>query len=426
MQITKSSKNQVILTVSQINGYISQTLEKHFASVWIKGEISNLTKHSSGHWYFSLKEESAQIKSVMFRGYNQKLSFVPENGMEVLVEGQVNVYAPRGTYQILCKHMESLGSGALQKNFEKLKEKLKNEGLFDSKTKKPIPPHPKHVGVISSPTGAAIRDILQILKRRSSGLKVTLIPAIVQGDAAPASLMLALSQAQKIKTIDTLIISRGGGSMEDLFGFNDEALARAIFDCPIPIISAVGHEIDFTISDFVADLRAPTPSAAAELVVQSSKELSQQIRKIKKQLIQNIVLQIKFFKERVKSLQNQLVSPQKLLQDKAQRIDELSLSLSHSMKHILEKEKSSLNNLNLALSRSIKYILEKEKSGLNNLKQLLESLDPRQVMQRGFCIVSTQNGATINNVQQLKIKENISLEFFKGKAKATVTEKEKV
>ncbi len=397
-----SPEKQIILKVSQINQYIRQTLEQNFSSVWIKGEISNFVAHGSGHWYFSLKEEGVQIKAVMFRGNNQKISFFPENGSEVLVHGHISVYTPRGTYQVLCDEMELLGSGVLQKNFEELKRKLQKEGLFDESRKKQIPSYPRHIAIITSETGAALRDILQILKRRSRGLKITLIPSLVQGQEAPARLLVALKQAEKLPNLDTLIIGRGGGSMEDLSVFNDETLARAIAQFKTPIISAVGHEIDFTICDFVSDLRAPTPSAAAELVVKNVEDLLEQLVHKKKQLLQNINLQIKFFKEKVKGLKNQLISPEKLLQDRFQRVDELGTQLH----------------------KSIKQILLQEKNKLKNLSQLLESLNPKQVMQRGFCIAVGKDDKVIKNSNQLKIKEEISLEFFKGGAKALVTNKE--
>ena len=395
-------EKQIILKVSQINQYIRQTLEENFSSVWIKGEISNFVAHGSGHWYFSLKEEGVQIKAVMFRGHNQKLSFVPENGSEVLVHGQISVYTPRGTYQILCDDLTLSGSGILQKNFEELKKKLQGEGLFEQSRKKPIPAYPRHVAVITSETGAALRDILQILKRRSRGLKITLIPSLVQGQEAAKSLLAALNQAEQLPHLDTLIIGRGGGSMEDLSSFNDETLARAIAEAKTPIISAVGHEIDFTICDFVSDLRAPTPSAAAELVVKNAEDLLDQIANRKKQLVQNMNLQIKFFKEKIKGLKNQLISPEKLLQDRFQRIDEL-----YSYLH-----------------KSIKQILSKEQNKIKNLGYLLESLNPKQVMQRGFCIAIGNDNKVITSSNQLKIKEEISLEFFKGGAEALITSKE--
>lgn len=396
-----SSQNKIILKVSQINQQISQTLEKNFSSVWVQGEISNLIRHGSGHWYFSLKEENAQIKIVMFKGYNQYVRCNPSNGMEVVIQGEVNVYAPRGTYQILCKKIEEIGQGDLQKQFEILKKKLKDEGLFESSHKKAIPRYPKHIAIISSPTGAAIRDVLQILKRRSIGLKITLVPAVVQGEEAPLSLLKALDQAQKLSSIDTIIITRGGGSMEDLYGFNDETLARAIAKCTLPVISAVGHEIDFTIADFVADLRAPTPSAAAELVVKNSQDLEEQILKIKKQIIQSVLLQIKYFKQKLESFKRQLISPERLLQEKAQKIDELSL----------------------ALSRSIQYILEKEKLKLKTLEKVLSSLNPKQVMQRGFCIASSTDGSVITHSEKLQLGDALSLEFFKGTIETKITKK---
>ncbi len=395
-------KKQIILKVSQINQYIRQTLEENFSSVWIKGEISNFVAPSSGHWYFSLKEEGVQIKAVMFRGHNQKLSFLPKNGSEVLVHGQISVYTPRGTYQVLCDEIELLGSGILQKNFEELKRKLEKEGLFEKSQKKQIPSYPRHIGIITSETGAALQDILQVLKRRSRGLKITLIPALVQGQEAPKSLLAALKQAGQLSDLDTLIIGRGGGTMEDLSVFNDETLARALAQFKTPIISAVGHEIDFTICDFVSDLRVPTPSAAAELVVKNTEDLLEQINNRKKQLVQNISLQIKFFKEKIKGLQKQLISPERLLQDRFQRVDEICSQLC----------------------KSIRQNLLKEKTKLKNLEQLLKSLNPKQVMQRGFCIALGKNDKVITNSKQLKIKEEISLEFFKGGAKTLVTSKE--
>ena len=255
-----------ILRVSEINQQIASTLETSFPSLWVKGEISNFVAHASGHWYFSLKEADSQIKGVMFRGYNQMLSFMPENGKEVLIRGKISAYPPRGVYQINCNTMEMAGTGELQKSFEEIKNKLKAEGLFEQERKKPLPLLPKHIGIITSPTGAALQDILNILSRRFKAVKITLIPALVQGQEAPKSLIYAVKQAEKLP-LDVLIIGRGGGSQEDLWSFNNEELARTLASCSIPSISAIGHEIDFTICDFVADLRAPTPSAAAELVV---------------------------------------------------------------------------------------------------------------------------------------------------------------
>ena len=392
------SKN--ILTVSQISSQIRNCLETQFSSIWIKGEISNFIAHGSGHWYFSLKDENSQIKAVMFRGQNQKLSFRPQIGEEVLVRGQISVYPPRGDYQVLCYNMEVVGSGLLQKQFERIKRRLQAEGLFDSERKKAVPLFPRHIVLITSPTGAAVRDILQILNRRFKSARVTLIPALVQGDQAPSSLLQALSLSKKLAP-DVIIMGRGGGSTEDLWAFNDENLARAVAHHPIPIISAVGHEIDFTICDFVADLRAPTPSAAAELVAQNGDDLLEKIAQLKKQLYQNLKLQISFFKDKLISLEKALIHPKRYIQDFSQKLDETNLRLNHCMKQFIENK------------------MEK----LKRLEQVLLALNPRQVMERGFSIVTNAKGDPIFDTKDLKIKEILNIDFFKGQAQAEVKQK---
>ena len=394
-------ENRRIFRVSQINKEISQTLENQFPSLWLKGELSNFISHNSGHWYFSLKEEEAQIRGVMFRGSNKRLSFAPENGQEILVRGRISVYAPRGTYQIICEEMELAGAGVLQKQFEELKKKLDKEGLFDSKHKKALPSFPKHIAVITSPTGAAIRDILQVLQRRFKAVKVTLIPALVQGGGAAKNLVSALGQAELLQDVDTLIIGRGGGSLEDLWAFNDESLARAIHHCSIPIISAVGHEIDFTICDFVSDLRAPTPSAAAELVVQNREEILKQIQKWEKQLSSSLRFHLHFWREKLSSLEKQLQNPKRVVEELIQRVDELGRQL-----HLFLKQK-----------------LEVEKTQLENLKKLLKSFNPRDIMERGFCIARNKEGKILTQSKNLKLKEVLSVEFFKGQARLSVVEK---
>ncbi|MDE0092202.1 MAG: exodeoxyribonuclease VII large subunit [Oligoflexia bacterium] len=392
------SKN--ILTVSQISSQIRNCLESQFSSIWIKGEISNFIAHGSGHWYFSLKDENSQIKAVMFRGQNQKLSFRPQIGEEILVRGQISVYPPRGDYQVLCYDMEVVGSGLLQRQFEQIKKKLKEEGLFDLKRKKALPLFPRHIGLITSPTGAAVRDILQILNRRFKAVRVTLIPALVQGDQAPSSLLNALSLSEKL-LLDVIIIGRGGGSTEDLWAFNDEALARAISVHPVPIISAVGHEIDFTICDFVADLRAPTPSAAAELVVQNGDDLLEKIARLKKQLYQGLQLKVTFFKDKLMSLEKALIHPKRYIQDFSQKLDETSSRLNHSIKQFFKNKKQELNQL----------------------EQILLALNPKQVMERGFSIVTNAEGNPVFDTKDLKIKEILNIDFFKGQAKAEVKQK---
>lgn len=390
-----------ILTVSQISQKIRTCLESQFPSLWIKGELSNFIAHSSGHWYFSLKDESSQIKGVMFRGQNQKLTFRPQNGEEILVHGQLSVYPPRGNYQILCHEMETVGSGSLQQQFEQIKSKLQKEGLFDKARKKELPAFPRNIALITSPTGAAVRDILQILKRRFKGVKVILIPALVQGEQASASLLKSLSLSKKLD-VDVVIIGRGGGSMEDLWAFNDEDLARAVASHPVPVISAVGHEIDFTICDFVADLRAPTPSAAAELVVQNVEDLLEKIQHLEKQFVQGVKLQLRFFREKLLSLEKSLVRPDRLIQDFSQRLDEMSLRLDQALKQTFERAKERLKNF----------------------ERILESLNPKEVMKRGFSIVTSAGGQLICDTKELKVKDSINIDFFKGQAKATVIQKE--
>lgn len=397
-------EEKAALTVSALNQKIKGALEtERFSKIRVRGEISNFVAHSSGHWYFSLKDEESQLKAVMFRGDNSQAGFLPENGGEAIAEGRVSVYSPRGVYQLICSKLFEAGRGALQLEFERIKERLRKEGLFDSDRKRPIPPFPRHIGLITSPTAAALQDILNVLSRRASGLRVTVIPALVQGAAAPESLRKALELAQAARfldTLDTLIIGRGGGSAEDLHAFNDEALARAIAASRIPIISAVGHEIDFTISDFAADLRAATPSAAAELVAKSGEETLERLARLRQSLLQNIRFQLDFLKERAGSLEKRLAGPESLIQQLSQKRDELT------------------ERLRLLMTQKLQAAAREASS----LKKLLSSLNPRQVMERGFSIVRGRDGQIVKSSGQLKPEEKIRLEFCKGEASAIVEE----
>ena len=416
------SKEKNILTVSEISYQIRNSIESQFPSVWLKGEISNFIAHSSGHWYFSLKDEQAQIKGAMFKGSNQKVSFRPKNGEELLVKGSLSVYAPRGDYQIICQEMEQLGSGLLQQKFEQLKRKLAKEGLFDSSRKRTLPLFPKKIAVITSETGAALRDILQILNRRFKSVEVLLIPALVQGDQAPASLLKALELSKKTSA-EVVIIGRGGGSIEDLWAFNDEELARGISKHPVPVISAVGHEIDFTICDFAADLRAPTPSAAAELVVKNVTELLEKFDQFQKQFEQNFNLQLSFLfekldrfhkyleqsitnrisnlKNELRLFENNLTKPLRAIQDFSQKLDENSLRLNYA----------------------IQTFFENLKKKLYHFEQVLSSLDHQKILTRGFALVTDSKGALISSVKQLQIKEELGVQLSEGSAKVKVIEK---
>lgn len=417
---TKAEEPQV-LSVSDLNRMIRGTLEGQFSNIWLQGEISNFKPHTSGHFYFSLKDSGAQISAVMFRGFNQKLKFKPDNGMEVIVRGRVTVYEPRGNYQIFCEVMEPVGLGALQMQFEQLKAKLQAEGLFDPSRKKALPFMPKNVAIVTSPTGAAIRDMLNVLSRRASGLAVTVIPAVVQGAQAPAEIVRGIELAQKVGGFDVLIVGRGGGSMEDLWGFNDETVARAIANCKIPIISAVGHEIDFTIADFVADLRAPTPSAAAELVVRNKQDLVDKLKLITRQLVQAINKKIQMESKHMSLIERGLIDPRRRLQDFAIRCDDLLQRLEVSVQHILEFPQQKLKFLSTQLAQSAQTQLERKNRRLARVGDLLDSLSPLKVVARGYSLV-TKNGDIVKSASTLKTGDKIEIQFAKGRAEAQISE----
>lgn len=387
-------------TVSQLNQAIREQIEGEFKLVWVKGEISNFKPHSSGHFYFSLKDDKAQINAVMFKGFNNHLKFKPENGLEVLVRGKVTVYPPRGQYQIFCEVMEPVGLGALQLQFEQLKAKLQAEGLFEAARKRPLPALPHKVALVTSPTGAAIRDMLNVLSRRYRGLEITLFPAAVQGVAAPNEIVAAIELANRIGGFDVMIVGRGGGSMEDLWAFNEENVARAIAASQIPTVSGVGHEIDFTIADFVADLRAPTPSAAAELIVKNAADLQDKLLRNFSALRISILKRLQLESQAVRALQKQLVDPKKRLQDYQQRCDELLTRLE-----------------NAAFTA-----IDDQKKNILHMAALLDSFSPLKVMERGYSIVKKEN-KIINSVQKIKAKDTVTIQFRDGKVTAQIQNK---
>ncbi len=434
-----------VLTVEQLNLRIKQLLEGQMVSIWLRGEISNFKAHTSGHFYFSLKDAKSQISAVMFRGFNSKIKFKVHDGLEVLIKGRISVFEPRGSYQILCEHMEPVGAGALQKAFEELKTKLKSEGLFESARKRPIPSHPNKIVVISSPTGAAIQDFIQIVTRRAPFLDVTLIPTLVQGDGAPEKIMDALQMAWKLPNVDIIVLARGGGSIEDLWAFNDERLVRMIAQSPIPTISAVGHEIDFTISDFVADLRAPTPSAAAELVAKSSKELHQRLVHLSHNLNNSFNRKIRDLTSRLENLRLRLVDPQKNLQDLSIRNDELlnrlqaavdTLFLKHKHKLEVLTEKMPHPQVKMDLARrevshktkdlhtAIEKALEKARHKLESRMAVLDSISPLKVLDRGYSIV-TQGENVIRSSDDIDVNQELGVKFCKGAVKIKISELKK-
>lgn len=443
MQTTSEKTEALVLTVEQLNLQIKQIIEGQVGQVWVQGEISNFKAHTSGHFYFSLKDAKSQITAVMFRGHNSRLKFKPADGLEVIIRGRVTVYEPRGNYQIVCEMMEPVGAGALQKAYEQLKEKLKAEGLFESTRKKPIPAYPKHIAIVTSPTGAAIRDILNILSRRAKSIQVTVVPTLVQGEGAAQQICEAFKKATALPDVDVVIIGRGGGSIEDLWAFNDEKLARLIGASPVPVISAVGHEIDFTIADFVADLRAPTPSAAAELVAKSSQELANKILTLERLLKLAVDKKLKTVIQQVSGLAKRLVDPQKKLQDLAQRNDDLLTRLDLAMgrlvavkKHrvellaqqmgspqkLIEVKKQKIQLLMLSMNKTVEMMLQKKNYQIKSLMSVLDSLSPLKVVERGFSIV-TKGDEVIKSEKQVKKGDMINIRLAEGQLTAVVDSK---
>lgn len=444
---------------------MKNTLESELPSLLVKGEISNYTAHRSGHWYFSLKDQKSQVMAVMFRGNNSRVSFQPKNGDEILVRARIAVYEPRGNYQLVCESMEPMGAGDLQRQFEELKKKLASEGLFDPKRKQALPKFPKQLAVVTSPTGAAIRDILNVLKRRFKGLEVTIFPCKVQGEMAAKEIREQVARVNELGYFDAMIVGRGGGSAEDLWCFNDESLAREISMSSIPVISAVGHEIDFTISDFVADLRAPTPSAAAELVAANSAEWIEKINQSKKRLWRAMQNAFLYSQQNLYRLKKQLGSPEKLLETKNQRLDDLRWRLDRLAMQGLQSKKQSLmrlraglqspqqklasieqnrKNLEGRLIKQVQMLLQNKKQNLVNLKDLeqltrsqisskkselhyamgkLDSLSPLRVLERGYAI-PLKDDQVIKKSTQLKVGDELELRFSQGKATTKVLQLE--
>lgn len=396
--------NDNILTIKQLNDLIKSKLENDylFNNISIKGEISNFTRNISGHLYFTLKDTDSQIKAVMFKGKTFGLKFNPQDGMKVVVTGNISVYIPNGTYQIIVNSIQQEGIGNLYLMFEELKNKLKNEGLFDENHKKQIPRFPNKIGVITSNSGAAVRDIINITRRRYPIAKIIIYPAIVQGDGAENSLINGLEYFENNNSVDVIIIGRGGGSIEDLWCFNSEKLARKIYDAKTPIISAVGHEIDFTICDFVSDLRAPTPSAAAEICCPDSKELLLKLDELEEKVNKHIDKLLEQYEQKIK------------LYSKAVSLDRvLNLISLRNSDLIIQKQKidSIINNM------IIKYSGEIEK-----YMSSLSALNPDSVLKRGYSILYKE-GKVVTNIDQIKEDDIVNIKLSEGEVISKVLEK---
>jgi exodeoxyribonuclease VII large subunit len=390
---------QNILSVSELTRKIKGTLEMGFPEVLVSGEISNFKRHTSGHLYFTLKDEAAQIQAVMWRGRAMSLFFTPQDGMKVVARGSITVYEVRGVYQIDVVQIQPMGVGELQLAFERLKKKLMAEGLFEPEHKKPLPKYPERIGIVSSPTGAAIHDMLTIVGRRYPPVEVLLYPVAVQGEGAAEEIAEALRDLNRYGELDVIIVGRGGGSLEDLWAFNEEVVARAIYDSKIPVVSAVGHEVDFTISDFVADLRAPTPSAAAELVVPDKSGILEVLRNSCYTMNQTIAERISALKEKVVSLikSYHFNKPLQLHREYSQRIDELERLLVSTFAH----------RFTLLQSHTAQ------------LQKRLQSLNPDQVLKRGYTMVY-RGGKIVESAQRLHAEDEVSIRFRDGAADSTV------
>ncbi|HTY08708.1 MAG TPA: exodeoxyribonuclease VII large subunit [Candidatus Edwardsbacteria bacterium] len=392
---------QIILTVSQLTADIKRLLERSIPRSWVQGEVSNLTLHSSGHIYFTLKDANTQVRCVMFRSNAQNLIVLPQDGMQVIVQGDVTVFERAGQYQLNVQQLQVAGQGELALAFERLKKKLAGEGLFDEARKRPLPLFPRSIGIVTSPTGAAIRDIIKVARRRWPGIELILYPVQVQGMGAAAQIADAIAAFNEYGQVDLLIVGRGGGSIEDLWAFNEEITARAIHDSQIPVVSAVGHEVDYTIADFVADVRAPTPSAAAEIALPDAREVAAQLDDFAVRLKNALVSLADGYNERLKALRqsyglNRLAD---LCAQKQQHLDWLAGRMGQQARAYLADRGHTIEKLSFAL----------------------RTLDPSGVLQRGYSICRDAKGKTIKKAKMLKTGDALTAQFSEGSAALNVT-----
>lgn len=433
-----------IFSVSRLNAEVRAVLEGSFPLLWVEGEISNLARPSSGHIYFSLKDANAQVRCAMFRMRRSRLRFNPENGQQVVVRARVGLYEGRGEFQLIIEHMEPAGAGTLQQQFEALKAKLAVEGLFDTANKSPLPDLPWQIGLITSPSGAAVHDVLTVLKRRYPAVPVLIYPVPVQGSGAAAEITAAIRLARQRADCDLLILTRGGGSLEDLAEFNDETLAREIFACEIPLISAVGHEVDFSIADFVADRRAPTPSAAAEMAVPDQRETEQRLQQLKQRIALQLHNRLSREDTRLSHLQHRLqqLHPARALEQRRQRIDELEMRLQQAMRqqmrsrtlgfqalgsrlngsnptHRLVQARQRLQYASDRLLATTRPVLEQAGRRLATAAASLNALSPLATLERGFAIVRHQ-GRVVQDASQLARGDQLDIRLARGGVTAEV------
>lgn len=414
--------NEVSLTVTDINNYIKNIVDGDFflSNVTLKGEISNLKFHTRGHLYFSLKDENSKINAVMFNYKNLGLNFIPKDGMNVIVKGKVSVFTTGGSYQITVSNMKEDGIGNLYLLFEELKRRLQREGLFSPEHKKKLPRIPKKVGVITASTGAAVKDIISTINRRFPLTEIILFPTLVQGVGAKENIVKMINKANE-SDVDVIILGRGGGSIEDLWAFNEEIVARAIYNSNKPIVSAVGHEIDFTISDFVSDMRAPTPTGAAELVVPSKVEIQSYLNDYKGRIISVINKKIKSYTDTFSKLKSTYIlkNPISMYEIDEQKLDNMLEKLGSIMTYKLEREKSELNNLSKMISPNILNRLDKEKIKLENIETKLNLLNPENILKKGYSLTLVE-GKIVKSINSVKKGSIIDTKFSDGIIKSEV------
>lgn len=440
-------RDREVYTVSRLNREVRGLLEGSLGSIWLEGELSNLARPASGHWYFSLKDEGAQVRCAMFRQRNSRLGLVPRDGMQVLVRARVGLYEPRGEYQLVVEHLEEAGEGELRRRFEALKRQLAAEGLFETARKRPLPPLPAAIGVVTSATGAAIRDILQVLARRFPAIPVVVYPVPVQGDGAGAKIAEMITAAGRRAEVEVLIVGRGGGSLEDLWAFNEEVVARAIAACPLPVVSAVGHEVDVTIADLVADVRAPTPSAAAELVAPDAGEWLQQVRSTAARLerawqrLRNRLHEdLAWYDKRLRQLH-----PAVLVEQQSQALDELQLRLSAAVRAMLDERAQTLairqaelaahspraqlasgrQRLALAAARLaplLQHLINRRSDQVAGLARALNAVSPLATLDRGYAIVTrAPDRSVVTDPAEAPVGSEIEVRLARGRLKARVT-----
>ncbi|MBU2869790.1 exodeoxyribonuclease VII large subunit [Colwellia sp. E2M01] len=440
---------QHILQISELTKKVRFILESELNTVWLTGEISNFIAASSGHWYLSLKDAKSQVKCAMFKGSNRRVRLntggVPTNGQQVLVRAKVSLYEPRGDFQLIIEHMEDAGAGLLRQQYEQLKNKLNGLGVFNLAHKKSIPAHIQTVGIVTSPTGAAVKDILTVLKRRNPNIKAIIYPALVQGEYAQGDICHAIESANKRNECDVLIVGRGGGSLEDLWPFNEESVVYAIYDSKLPVISAVGHEIDTTLSDYVADLRAPTPSAAAELVSSDSSEQLNQVLMLKQRLIKALQSQLLLLNNKKTYLQHRLsqVHPEQQLQLQQQKADELTLRLKQVMLRnmsqlqnkpaqlnqrllnqspakVIEFQQRQISQSKQRITQAMQNTLQHKRDDFVHLIEQLQIVSPLATIARGYSVTRNEKNQVITKVEQLLSDEKISIQLSDGHINAKV------